>query len=965
MVAAKRARRTLFLALLLCTWISPVQAASGWGARTETDDVIAKLMAQMTPAQKVGQLFIVAFWGRNPSPASRAGQLIQEYKIGGVVLLTSNNNIANSGTNTPADVALLSNNLQSMAMGWDLTGGAGSGIPLFVAIDHEGDGFPYMRITNGTTPLPNPMAIGATWDLRYAEQAGAITGRELAEMGINMLLGPVVDVLDDPRPGGKGDIGTRVFGGDPYWVSEMGRAYVRGVHAGSSGKVLTVAKHFPGHGGSDRLPDDEVATVDKSLQELKRVELAPFFAVTQPKDPDGLDRADAMMTSHIRYRGFYGDIRQFTRPISFDAENLGALLALPEFQEWKKEGVLVSDSLGVPAVRKYFDPELKTFPHRQIAREAFLAGNDLLILSQFALVADWEQQFNNTVEAIEYFRETYESDPTFAARVDDAVARILRLKLKLYPLDASQADGGWAQALTAEQLLVGAQGLSRVAEGTALVDEIARRAATVLYPTEDSLPPPPRSNEDILILADERPIRECFDADPVCDPHPLVPPGAVEEAILRLYGPGGTGQVAAERVHTRTYAELKALLTWPGAEGTEEQPPGDVGQLLEEAEWIVFTMFEPNPKYADSDALQLFLAQNAHHIYHANVVVLAYTAPYYLDATEISKLTAYYVFYAKTQPFIEASVRTLFGEVKPQGRSPVSIEGTYYDLSTQLSPDPAQQIVLTRTAPDEPVPFAPLKAQVRTSVIRDRNGHPVPDGTQVRFVARVGARGANAGPSAPPGQMIDSEMSPTVDGIAEAELSIDRPGLVTIAASSGDTAEGPPLTFEVPAEPMPTPVPATPTATVTPTPTPRPSPTAKPASTATAVPSPTATPLPSATPTSEPLALAALIDTWEGHPPDLGGVLGACLIAAGIGYLWRGRRAGASRRVRLALLAWVGGLIGYLAYGWKWIPVRQWIAWPTWIASGLLALGGAIVLIAGAEVVSRTRKGNTPRAQRQ
>ena len=51
--------------------------------------------------------------------------------------------------------------------------------------------------------------------------------------------------------------------------------------------------------------------------------------------------------------------------------------------------------------------------------------------------------------------------------------------------------------------------------------------------------------------------------------------------------------------------------------------------------------------YPDSDALQLFLAQNAQLIYDARVVVLAYTAPYYLDATEISKLTAYYVFYSK------------------------------------------------------------------------------------------------------------------------------------------------------------------------------------------------------------------------------------------------------------------------------------------------------------------------------
>ena len=45
---------------------------------------------------------------------------------------------------------------------------------------------------------------------------------------------------NDPRPGSRGDVGSRVFGGDPYWVGEMGRAYIRGVHLGGQGRVLTV-----------------------------------------------------------------------------------------------------------------------------------------------------------------------------------------------------------------------------------------------------------------------------------------------------------------------------------------------------------------------------------------------------------------------------------------------------------------------------------------------------------------------------------------------------------------------------------------------------------------------------------------------------------------------------------------------------------------------------------------------------
>ena len=63
----------------------------------------------------------------------------------------------------------------------------------------------------------------------------------------------------------------------------MGQAYIQGVHEGSQGMVATVAKHFPGHGGSDRLPDKEVSTVDKSLRELRRIELPPFFCSDQPR----------------------------------------------------------------------------------------------------------------------------------------------------------------------------------------------------------------------------------------------------------------------------------------------------------------------------------------------------------------------------------------------------------------------------------------------------------------------------------------------------------------------------------------------------------------------------------------------------------------------------------------------------------------------------------------------------------
>ncbi|MCB0153608.1 MAG: glycoside hydrolase family 3 protein, partial [Anaerolineae bacterium] len=297
-------RIALILIMLCClqSWSAPSRA------QTPAEQV-AELMSRMSVEDKVGQLFIVPFVGANANPDADIYQLLTEYKVGGVVLLAANSNFRNDPS-APRQITELVNSLQTTAFN-------SNGLPLFVAIDHEGDDYPFTRITQGMTPIPSQMAIGATWDVGNAEAIGQIVGEELGAMGLNMILGPSLDVLNDPRPTGRGDIGIRVYGGDPYWVGRMGRAYIRGIHQGSGGQMVTVAKHFPGHGGSDRLPDREVATVDKSLQELRRIELPPFFYATAPLADDPLGITDALMSSHIRYRGFQGDIRQFTAPISF------------------------------------------------------------------------------------------------------------------------------------------------------------------------------------------------------------------------------------------------------------------------------------------------------------------------------------------------------------------------------------------------------------------------------------------------------------------------------------------------------------------------------------------------------------------------------------------------------------------------------------------------------------------------
>ena len=96
-----------------------------------------------------------------------------------------------------------------------------------------------------------------------------------------------------------------------------------------------MAKHFPGRGGSDRPLEEEVATVRKSLEQLKQIELAPFFAVTgSSEDPSAI--TDGLLVSHIRYQGFQGNIRVTTRPVSFDPTALSQILTLPQFSSWRR-----------------------------------------------------------------------------------------------------------------------------------------------------------------------------------------------------------------------------------------------------------------------------------------------------------------------------------------------------------------------------------------------------------------------------------------------------------------------------------------------------------------------------------------------------------------------------------------------------------------------------------------------------
>lgn len=847
---------------------TPVAVNTPDAAEVELTAQVDALLARMSVADRIGQLFLITFEGSNTDFDSDIAELIHGYRVGGVVLSPRNGNFSNEkGIDTPAQVATLTNQLQALAYGvllptdqalpdsWSsvwppadavsleqMTSVSPINLPLFIAVEQAGDGLPSTALRRGFTPIPSQMALGATWNPELTNQVGQIVGRELEAVGINLLLGPTLDVLEQPRPDVVGTLGIHSFGGDPYWVSQMGRAYIAGVHTGSGGRLATVARHFPGAGDADRLQNQEVPTVQRPAEELRRIALPPFLAVTRGassilRSNGELSATDALMSGHVRYNGFQGNSLGRNTPISL-APELGTVLEQEGFAEWRAQGgLMVSNMLGAPSIRRHYDPSLAEFPYRRVAADAFSAGHDLLYLGRFSLDDRWESQKQNIKETIGYFQERYGRDQGFAAQVDAAVRRSLRLKLRLYRagLNGARDERSSLPIIAPASVLIRAGDLAPLEEtnrsvSLGVVSQVARDSFTLLYPdpanASDAVSMAPQAGDQILIVTDSRLMRECDD----CMAEAAVGPEEIAAIIERLYGPNGIGQVQPEQLNNMAFSDLAQLLDADQAAAVAEEPGDAVtatptlpaetpvalpaveaesiegatpplpgldknaknNMLLEKANWIIFAMLDVNSaSYPTSDVVKRFLSRRGSRLADKHIAVIALHAPYFLDATEISKLNGYYAAYSKTQPFLESAVRALFRSFSPVGAPPVSVPGTRFgNLSERLQPDPAQSIDLIMSVPDgallvdtnaadqgpQPEIVAGQTIRVQIGPIFDRNGKSVRNGTPVELRLTDGNNSIEP--------MVETVQ--TQNGLATRDIVLGTPGMVQITARAGD-----------------------------------------------------------------------------------------------------------------------------------------------------------------------------------
>jgi len=767
-------RRARFFRLMLAVL---ALTSTGWSGKPSSDgrDQAAALLSELTPAQRVGQLFLVTVDGTSLDPESPLVQLVQGGAISGVLLSADNGNFVSSSDpagSTQALIAMLQGAASSSSPAEPGVRADMLSVPLLVAVRIDGDGVPWSESLQDYPEVPSQMAIGATWDPELAREVGVELGGSLRQLGVNLLIGPSLDVLGDPRLGGPSDLGVGSFGGDPYWTGVLGQALVEGIHIGSEGCVGVIVTHFPGLGASDRPAAEDVATVRRTLDQLQGFEMQPFAAVSGSSPGESAGLADGMLTAHIRFQGLQGNIRDTTQPVSLDAEAFEQLTAADPIASWRAGGgLMVSDSLGSKAIRRFLDPSETSFPAQAVARDAFLAGNDLLLLEDFRSSSD-PDEMTTIQRTLDYFNQRYQDDPVFAQRVDEAATRVLMLKLRVFGGSFDNPEGTPEAPADAPADMPTSNVNFRV----------ARDAATLISPNLEEvrarLGKGPQPEDRMVIFTDTRRAKACT----ACTAVPGVDAQALEKIILNLYGGGsGTAQIRSWNVTSFATADLSAFLgeTPPDDPSRPIAHAEDVAAALSTADWVVFLVERERPAEFGSDALKSLLNTRPDLLAGSKLIVFALDVPYDLDATEVSKVDAMYALYSRGAEFLNVAARVLFQELPATGALPVSVPAIGYDLIDALSPDPDQIIELSvslvgdETGTPGAVGFRVNDSvSVTTGVILDSNGHAVPDGTPVEFSLGY------------PGELPSSIKAGTRAGMASISTTLGRLGLLTISAQS-------------------------------------------------------------------------------------------------------------------------------------------------------------------------------------
>ncbi|HOL90578.1 MAG TPA: glycoside hydrolase family 3 N-terminal domain-containing protein, partial [Candidatus Pacearchaeota archaeon] len=293
--------------------------------------------------ERIGQMVMIGFRGTEVSENSDIIKIINNAKIGGVVLF----DFDVPSKSFPRNIL---NYEQTKKLISDLK--KYSSVPLFIAVDAEGGKVNRLKPEYGFLDIASPKELGELNNYEITKKEYLKLAKELRELGFNMNFAPVVDLNINAKNPIIGAL-NRSFSSNPDIVFIQAKVFIESL---KENNIISVVKHFPGHGSSKN--DSHLGIVDVT-ETYKEEEIIPYQKLNEN------NLLEAVMTAHI-----------FNKKIDKNYPSTLSSIFLEDILRKKIgfSGVIISDDMQMGAISKNYGFEESII-------KAINAGNDILLFS--------------------------------------------------------------------------------------------------------------------------------------------------------------------------------------------------------------------------------------------------------------------------------------------------------------------------------------------------------------------------------------------------------------------------------------------------------------------------------------------------------------------------------------------------------------------------------------------------------
>ncbi|KAL2266145.1 hypothetical protein VTJ83DRAFT_5497 [Remersonia thermophila] len=578
---------------------------------------MAKLDAESDPLWQdldwaIGQMLIMGWDGTEVTPQIRT--LIEQHHLGSILLTAKN-------LKSAQQTARLVQELQTIAHN------AGHPYPLLIALDQENGGVNSLYDDDYICQFPSSMGQAAAGSAELAYKIAKATAAEVSAVGVNLLLGPVLDVLTNAR---YQPLGVRAVGDDPQEVSQYAIAAINGY---KDAGVATCGKHFPSYGNLNFLGSNlDIPIITQTLEELSLTALVPF------RNAIATGRLDAM---------FVGGCAIANPSMSVNHACLSDQVVDDLLRnDLGFQGVAISECLEMEGLRTEMGVKTGTVM-------AVEAGCDLILLCR---------AYDVQLEAIAGLKLGVENELLTRARIHTSLRRVLRMK---------KACTSWEKALNPPGI-----GLLSQLHPSHL--DLSLRAyddsIAVIRDTEKLLPltGSMHQEEELLLLT---PLVKPLPASSMTkalleaknsrsDPHTLHDRWLHRDRSAIMSGEGVFRELGRSLARTRHGKLLHTSYTANGVRPVHEN-------LINRASCIIIVTADANRNlyqagFTKHVAMMCSLLRASGQ--KKSLIVVAVSSPY--DFAMDKSIGTYICTFDFTEAAMAALVRVLCGVVKPQGTLP-------------------------------------------------------------------------------------------------------------------------------------------------------------------------------------------------------------------------------------------------------------------------------------------------------